>query len=299
MGSLFRHYLRRLYRELMPWLYSRRNYRLFLQRNFESLALRHLATICAGNSLSGFVRPITVRPPFGESMVVVAPHHDDEVIGAGGVILLQLKAQAEARVVITQDGGDEHAEDGRTRAAQIRLREAEALKAAEIMHLTEPPTFLRLQTLQGKEQEELADSLEALLLGAKADIVLSPFVLDYNHHHQLTNYALAEALSRISRPPRVWGYEVWGLAIPNIIVNIDSVADIKFAALRAYRSQLAGRDYVQGVQGLNMFHASSLGAGECRFAERFFDIPGIEFVQVVKDIQRATQDVNTGELRVF
>ena len=299
MSSLFRHYLRRLYRELMPWLYSRRNHRLFLQRSFESLTLRHQATICAGNSLSGFVRPIPIRPPFGRSMVVVAPHHDDEVIGAGGVILLQRKARGEVRVVITQDGGDEHAEDGRTRAAQIRLRETEALAAAEIMDLPEPPTFLRMQTLQGKEQEELADSLEAILLASKADIVLSPFLLDYNHHHQLTNYALAEALSRLHRPPRVWGYEVWGLAIPNIIVNIDEVADIKFSALRAYGSQLAGRDYVQGVTGLNMFHASSLGAGECRFAERFFDIPGSDFVRVVKDIQQATQDGNTSELRVF
>lgn len=299
MGSLFRHYLRRFYRELMPWLYSRRNYRLFLQRSFESLEIRHQVTICATNALSGFVRPIPLRPPFGKSLLVVAPHHDDEVIGAGGAILLQRRLGGEARVVFTQDGGDEHAEDGRTREAQIALREAEAMEAAEIMDLTESPTFLRMRTLQGKEQERAADALKSLILAAAPDVVLSPFVLDYNHHHQLTNYALAEAIGDLKRPPRVWGYEVWGLAIPNVIVNIDAVADLKFEALRAYRSQLVGRDYVQGVQGLNMFHGSSLGSGECRYAERYFDIPGRDFATLMKRIRGMAEDPKTHELRVF
>lgn len=285
MSGLILQYARRLYRELMPWLYARRNYKLFLQRSFESLEFRHQATVCAGNALAGFIRPIPLTPPFGRSMLVVAPHQDDEVIGSGGTILLQARSGRDVHVVFTQDGGDEHAEDGRTREEQVAIREAEAIEAADLLGIGRP-SFLRLSTLQGKEMSTLADKLEDELKLRKADIVLSPFLLDYNHHHQLTNFALAEALGRLNNPPKVWGYEVWGLAIPNVIVNIDDVADRKFETLAAYRSQLAGRDYVQGVRGLNMFHGSSLGAGECRFAERFFEIPGKDFVDVMGMIRR-------------
>ena len=299
MSSTLRHYARRLYREAMPWLYAKRNFKLFLQRSFETLDLRHQATICATNALSGFIRPIPLTPPFGKSLLVVAPHHDDEVIGAGGVILLQRRSGGEAHVVFTQDGGDEHGEDGRTRSQQVALREAEASEAARVLDLSAPPRFLRFPTLQGEEHTELIDELEGMLRRTKADLVLSPFLLDYNHHHQLTNYALAAAIERLSKPPRVWGYEVWGLAIPNIIVNIDDVSEDKFTALRCYPSQLAGRDYVQGVRGLNMFHASSLGAGECRFAERFFDVPGREFAQVVREIQSSTSTSDPLVFRAF
>lgn len=299
MGGLFRYYARRLYREFMPWIFARRNYKLFLQRSFETLELRHQATICAGNALSGFIRPIPLRAPFGRRVLVVAPHHDDEVIGAGGVILMQRRRGGEAHVVFTQDGGDEHAEDGRSREEQVEIREAEAMEAARILDLSSPPTFLRMETLQGHDQPALADALEARIRETRADLVLSPFLLDYNHHHQLTNYALAEALRRLDQPPRVWGYEVWGLAIANVIVNIDEVAEEKFRALAAYQSQLAGRDYIQGVRGLNMFHGSSLGAGECRFAERFFEIPGEDFSRVVGTIRSAVENPYEAGLRGF
>jgi hypothetical protein len=34
-----------------------------------------------------------------------------------------------------------------------------------------------------------------------------------------------------------------------------------------------------------MFHSMHFGAGECRFAERFFEMPASDFVRVVNEIR--------------
>lgn len=278
-----RNALRRLYRELMPLLYGRTNYKLFLQRSLETLDTRVAAILCSTNVLPGMVRPVPIRPPFGRSMLVVAPHQDDEIIGCGGAMLLQKAAGADLHVVFTQDGGDEHAADGRTREEQVAVREEEALAVAAELGIP-APRFLRYRTLLGEERAALAADLREEIERTRADVVFTPFFLDYNYQHQQTNYALAEALTEPGRPIRVMGYEVWGLTVPNVVLNIDEVHDEKARLLALYASQMTGKDYVHAISGLNMFHSLHFGAGECRHAERFFDIPADDFVRTVRRI---------------
>lgn len=293
-----RNALRRLYRELIPLLYGRTNYKMFLQRTFVALDRRAIAILGSTNVLPAYIKPIPVKAPFGRSMLVVAPHHDDEIIGCGGAMLLQLRAGKEAHVVFTQDGGDEHAEDGRTREDQIALREAEALKVAEEMGIPEPK-FLRKVTLAGDEEAKLVDELEAELLRTKADVVMTPFVLDYNHQHQRTNFALAQAIARLSKKPKVMCYEVWGLTVPNVVVNIDEVQSEKARLLELYVSQVEGTDYVHAITGLNMYHSIHFGSHDCRFAERFFEVPGGEFSEIMQTIREKVSEDPTGPSPAF
>ena len=280
-----RNALRRLYRELMPLLYGRANFKLFLQRSLDTLDTRTAAILCSTNVLPGMIRPVAIRAPFGESMLVVAPHQDDEIVGCGGAMVLQRQAGKKLHVVFTQDGGDEHAADGRSREAQVALREAEARKVAEGLEIP-VPQFLGYRTLVGDERDALAADLSREIERVRADVVFTPFFLDYNYQHQQTNFALAEALDAVSRPVRVMGYEVWGLTVPNVVVNIDAVQEEKQRLLCLYESQLSGKDYAHGIKGLNMFHSLHFGAGECRYAERFFDCPREDFVRTVRSISR-------------
>ncbi|MFC1660043.1 PIG-L deacetylase family protein [Gemmatimonadota bacterium] len=282
---MLRDALRRLYRELIPLLYGRTNYKLFLQRSFESLDRRVAAILCSTNVLPALVKPVPIKAPFGRSMLVVAPHQDDEIIGCGGAMLLQRAAGRSVAVVFAQDGGDEHAADGRSRDEQIAIREAEATRVTEAMG-NPPPRFLRYVHLTGREMEAAAGDLQREIERTRADVVFTPFFLDHNIHHQLTNFALAEALAQTDLEPRIFGYEVWGLTVPNVILRIDEVQEEKSRLLRYYESQLSGKDYVHGTMGLNMYHSLHFGAGECRFAERYFEMPAEEFIRVVRAIRQ-------------
>jgi LmbE family N-acetylglucosaminyl deacetylase len=288
MTIVMRNALRRLYRELMPFIYARTNFKLFLGRSLETLDNRVAAILCSTNVLPGLMRAVPLKAPFGASMLVVAPHQDDEIIGCGGAMILQVRADRKLHVVFTQDGGDEHEADGRTREEQVRVRDDEARRVAERLGIGEP-TFLRYETLVGEESRALADDLAAEIERTQADAVFTPFFLDYNYQHQQTNFALAEALSRTSRNIRVFGYEVWGLTVPNTIINIDAAQEEKRELLSLYESQLSGKDYLHGITGLNMFHSLHFGAGECRYAERFFECPREEYVEVVRAIRQRVE----------
>jgi hypothetical protein len=132
----------------------------------------------------------------------------------------------------------------------------------------------------------LSNDLRVEIKRVAADVIFTPFILDHNIHHRLTNFALADALNGHTLRPKIIGYEVWALTIPNIILNIDSVMGEKRRLLGLYKSQLSGKDYLHGITGLNMYHSMNFGAGECRFAERFFEMPAVEFGRLMRRIRK-------------
>ncbi len=78
---MIRDYLRQIYRNALPLLYARSQFKLFLKAGLGDIELRMLALASATDYFSNFVRAIPIRAPFGKSIVVIAPHQDDEAIG--------------------------------------------------------------------------------------------------------------------------------------------------------------------------------------------------------------------------
>src|ERR1700692_3707246 len=117
-----RDYVRHAYRTALPFLYARTNFKLFLKTSLADFDWRGPQLASVTDYFSSFVRPIPIRAPFGKSMLVVAPHQDDETIGCGGALALQVRSGNAAYVVVIQDGADGHEELGRSRQAQTEMR---------------------------------------------------------------------------------------------------------------------------------------------------------------------------------
>src|SRR5258705_14011162 len=58
---------------------------------------------CGGGKKAG--RPFRALPPLGARLLVLAPHPDDEVLGAAGIYVAPLRRGADARGVGGKDGG--------------------------------------------------------------------------------------------------------------------------------------------------------------------------------------------------
>jgi N-acetylglucosamine malate deacetylase 1 len=275
-----RDYLRTAYRTLLQVAYARSRYRLFLKASFEDLDERTRRIALATDSLSTGVRPIMVEPPFGRSMLVVAPHQDDELVGCGGSLLRQIAAGGAAHVVFVQDGGDEHEADGLKREDLVAIREAEARRVAEGLGIA-PPTFLAVARLDHASVASVAASLRREIDRVEADVVFVPFFLDANAEHRLTSTAVAEAVSAGRRATRIFCYEVWSLCVPNVLVAIDPVIARRNELLSLYASQMAGTDYVNWTTGLNMYRSRAVGSGRWRYVEAFLEMPASEYVEVV------------------
>ena len=184
------------------------------------------------------------------------------------------------------DGADEHADLGMTREQMTELRNEESRHAAKAAGLTEPVRFLnhsRLAECVSQASEEVA----AILSARRVDAVFVPFVLDAHPDHRWANVILAEALKKVTWDVRVLGYEVWGMCIPNVLLVIDDAMDDKLKMLSCFPFANSAVDYTHSTKGLNMFHSRMLGAGECRYAERFFEVPRVEYIDLVERVRAA------------
>jgi LmbE family N-acetylglucosaminyl deacetylase len=278
-----RDYMRHAYRAILPVLYGRTNFKLFLKTSLADYDVRVRQLASVTDYFSSFVRPIPIRAPFGKSMLVVAPHQDDEAIGCGGALALQIRAGQSAFVAMLQDGADGWQELGMTRAQLTELRNKESRRCAAVIGM-EPPVFLGHADLVANEAAA-SEALRRLIEERKADAVFVPFMLDGHPDHRQANYILAGALRKIDRSVRVFGYEVWGLCIPNVILVIDEVIEEKLKMLRCFEFANKAVDYVGSTQGLNMYHSRMLGSGICKYAERFFEIPSGEYIELVDKVR--------------
>ena len=281
---MIRNYLRQIYRTVLPLLYARSQFKLFLKAGLGEIDLRMLALASTTDYFSNFVRAIPIRAPFGKSMVVIAPHQDDEAIGCGGALALQVRSGQAASIVVLLDGASEYEQLGLTRPALMEMRNEESRRAAAVIGAP-PPVFLGHPVL-ADDDAQIAE-MAYILLDRKADAVFIPFPLDGNSEHRIANRILAGALRKISWDVRVFGYEVWGLAIPNVVLIIDDVIEAKTEMLRCFAFANSALDYTNSTLGLNMFHSRLLGAGECRYAERFFELPREEYIELVGRIRAA------------
>lgn len=277
-----RAYVKRAYHLAISLANQRSRYRLFLKSTFGTLTSKAANLATASDHFSTDVQPIVVHPPFGKSMLVLAPHQDDEAIGCGGAMALQAQSGAALTVVILQDGGGEHATVNLSRQELVRKRNEESSRAAEVIGAG-PPVFLNYRSLR-ESHSEAAEALRNLIVEKKVDAVFAPFVLDNHPDHRRSNLILAEALQDIPWRVRVFGYEVWGLVIPNVIVVIDEVMDAKRAMLACFEYANSAVDYLHSTEGLNMYRSRLLVPGTGRYAECYFEADRDEFIFLARSI---------------
>lgn len=208
-------------------------------------------------------------------MLVLAPHQDDEAIGCGGALALQIRSGAAAHVIVLQDGGDEHLSVGVSREELTLRRNRESIDAAAVLGLPSPQ-FLNHESLK-KSHNQAVEQVRNAIRDRKVDAVFAPFIFDNHPDHLATNRILADALESIPWDVRVFGYEVWGLCIPNVIVAIDEAVDQKRRMIESFPFANAAVDYTHSTLGLNMYRSRLLPPGTASYAECFFEIPKDEF----------------------
>jgi LmbE family N-acetylglucosaminyl deacetylase len=201
------------------------------------------------------------------NVLVIAPHPDDEAIGCGGTILNHARSGDRVSVVFLTSG--ELGLKSLPPAEAHRVREAEALAAAQILQTT-PPMFLRLPDWGlGDAVAEAVAALSPVLATNAPEVIYLPHPADDHPDHRACLPIVQAALRSRSRPvPQLRGYEIWSpMPAWDLAEDITSVMDTKLAAVGAYRSQLEQLRYDRAIAGLNQYRGAL--AGRCDFVEAF------------------------------
>jgi len=213
------------------------------------------------------------------SILVLAPHQDDEAIGAGGALLLASAAGVPIHIVFVTDG-EEH---GFADSIGIRDREAEEV----CRRLGASKLTLAVSNLAPKPSVADLEKLAGIIGDLKPAVVMTPWLLDSPIKHRMTNHLLWLAGKRRKLPAHeVWGYQVHNSLLPNGYVDITEVAGRKRELIECYRSQnemfyrydhiamgmaAANARFVPDIKGDNIEH----------YAELFFALPSSEFEKMI------------------
>jgi LmbE family N-acetylglucosaminyl deacetylase len=210
-----------------------------------------------------------------ETVLVVAPHPDDESIGCGGIICLHRQRGDRVHVAVLTSG--EKGIPGLPEDEVRAIREAEAEQAGQVLGVNHF-TFFRLPDGGVSAHiESGARVLGKLLRTVSPGLVYLPHPRE-SHPDHMAALPLAQAALASGPPldpwPRFRGYEVWSpLTQWEVLEDITPVMARKLRAVRCYPSQLRFVRYDRAIRGLNRYRGAMTGGR--RFAEAFAELaPG-------------------------
>jgi LmbE family N-acetylglucosaminyl deacetylase len=190
-----------------------------------------------------FSTSLTTWSPPTRRTVIIAPHPDDEVLGAGGLIARQIERGIEVVIVAVTDG--ERAYSLRADKALGQLRSFEQCEAAHRLGVL-PTNIIRLGLPDGhveRHRRSLEKSLTSILL--PGDLVVAPWSHDRHIDHESVGRAANQVTDerKIARVSWIfWARQQSppdGKRVRFVRMELDELAVLKRRqAIRAHRSQL-------------------------------------------------------------
>ena len=200
------------------------------------------------------------------TILVCAPHPDDEAIGMGGTIA-KYAAAGERVVTVIFTLGEKGNPWQKEQAIQKR-REREATKASTIIGVQET-IFLRLKDLEIQTElvkNNTSEEFKELLAREQPRAIFSTAADDIHADHRaVANFVLATTQETKYQGP-VWTYTVWNPIHlinrnqPTLVVDITDTFTKKWDAIHAYESQkISTYQLIPTVLGRGLLHGLRYG----------------------------------------
>jgi LmbE family N-acetylglucosaminyl deacetylase len=218
-----------------------------------------------------------------KSTLVVAPHGDDEALGAGALIAKCSSDGVPVHVLVMATDPSRHYGLDRETTLAERLEEIEA--SAQLLGFTFEVVFAgknKLERLDTVPLRDLVDAIERTLDARQPDLVVVPHGDDYDQDH-VACFRAAHAALRPMPPQtgkhlvsKVLSYEMpklgWAVAPfkPNFYIAADAgLIERKCAAIAAYRTQLRADPHIRSLTNIRRLAALRGAEIGAEFAEAF------------------------------
>jgi len=214
------------------------------------------------------------------NILVVTPHHDDEVLGCGGTIIKH-RRKGDKIWVMYITAGWSGIPKIKSKEKAIKIREKEARNACKILGV-QKTIFLREDDRNiYNKKGEIIQKLIKVIRDTKPSLIYAPHPNEKDIEHRIAYEVIKEAawlskspyLPKVGAPTKsietIYLYEVW-TPMKDFFIreDITSVVDVKTKALLSYKSQLEHLNLVDAIVGLNMYRGSMVGITK-KFAEVF------------------------------
>jgi N-acetylglucosamine malate deacetylase 1 len=211
-----------------------------------------------------------------QTVLVIAPHPDDDVIGMGGTMRLLADDGNKIFTVYVTHGGAAPSPTG----ASASVRRSEALAALKIVRAAGAFFLSHAGSgLAGGAAAKAARQLRRIINLLKPVEIYMPSPFErHPTHRRVTRITLQALKNQVPPAPRAWGYSVWGgvYGLPGArVVDISRAVRAKKKAIRQHASQTTGKPYDTGILGRNAYEgvfAKTHATNHMAWAETFIDM---------------------------
>lgn len=200
------------------------------------------------------------------SILVVAAHPDDEVLGCGGTIARHTKAGDAVHVVIMAEGVTSRStrRDREKSAKALGTLSATARRANKILGVrTLELLDLPDNRMDSLDRLDVIKAVEAVVARHRPDTVYTHFSGDLNIDHRITHEAVCTACRPLPGQPlrTVLFFEVpssteWqppasaAAFAPNWFIDIAATLPLKLKALEVYSSEMRDWPHARSIEAL-------------------------------------------------
>ena len=188
------------------------------------------------------------------TVLVIAAHPDDELLGAGGTVRRHALDGDTVHLVVVCEGVTMRYQGQDVPQQEHGAKAAEILGAASIKMLGFPDQHLDTLCLV-----DIAKPLEELVRSLKPQIVYTHFGEDLNMDHRMVFEAVSVACRpAVAQVEAVYGFETpssteWHLPIrfsPNYFVDISETLEEKLTAFECYESEVRDYPHPRSIESL-------------------------------------------------
>jgi LmbE family N-acetylglucosaminyl deacetylase len=214
------------------------------------------------------------------TVLVIAPHPDDEVLGAGGTIARFLAEGAAVHVAVVTKGFPPLFDEEKAAEVIGEAKAAHAVLGVTRSHFLDLPA-VQLDTLP---HHVLNRAIGEVVHGVAPDVLFLPFAGDIHLDHQLVAASALVAARPQGRYPRaVYAYETlsetnWNAPYaappfaPTHFVEVTAFLERKLAAMACYRSQVREFPSERSLEALTALAKHRGATVGVRAAEAFVTI---------------------------
>jgi LmbE family N-acetylglucosaminyl deacetylase len=210
-------------------------------------------------------------------VMVLAPHHLDEIIGCGGTMIRLAKRGAHIKVTYLTDSTYDGCVGPYCRLVPMERDEVkeslERLRCFDCEHLEMPCMGI---SCDKENYQKLAQVIEYY----SPDLVFVPSFQEMHPDNMMTGLLAALALREYEGSLTLYSYEVWGGLSPNTMVEITDVIEEKISAMEVERKQGRLVDGERMVREINAFRLTSME--DERYCETFLRKEKKEFVAMAR-----------------
>lgn len=204
-----------------------------------------------------------------QSVLVLCPHIDDDVIGLGGTLYQYRKLGIPVTVIYFSKENERRQKEGE------KISEFLAYKKV---------SFYDFTVEQISSYSEIPEILYSSLKDNSFDLIYTPFYLDRHKDHIAVARHLGKALEKIGElRAEIRSYEVWSPLFPNQVVDISNVVEYKKEGILICQSQMDSLNYVDLALSLNRYRGlTSSRARKMEYAEAFYSCSPYTFLKLLQ-----------------